>query len=177
MMKFFSKRVAIGLAVSIISLNLMIPSIRIMAQDFYVRQVATEFNQSLQCLAENIYWEAGKESFEGKLGVAQVTINRVNSGKFRSTVCGVVKQKDTINGNTICQFSWFCDKFSKSISNRNEYKDSVEAARIALTEPYAHSTLYKQKAMYYHASYVNPGWKLPVVTKIGNHIFYKEKRI
>ena len=43
----------------------------------------------------------------------------------------------------------------------------------ALTEPSAHDTLDKQNALYYHANYVNPGWRLTKVTQIGNHIFYK----
>jgi spore germination cell wall hydrolase CwlJ-like protein len=31
-------------------------------------------------------------------------------------------------------------------------------------------------ATYYHADYVRPGWKLPVSTKIGRHIFYKSNK-
>jgi spore germination cell wall hydrolase CwlJ-like protein len=31
-------------------------------------------------------------------------------------------------------------------------------------------------ATYYHADYVNPGWKLQKVDQIGRHIFYKSKR-
>jgi spore germination cell wall hydrolase CwlJ-like protein len=175
MMKFINKKVASILAITILSINLSIPSIKVAAQEYYAQQVATDFNDSLECLADNIYWEAGSESFEGKLAVAQVTMNRVNSGKFRSTVCDVVKQKDKVNGYTVCQFSWFCEKFAKVIRSKKNYDESVEAARIALTEPYAHGTIYKQKAMYYHATSVNPNWQLPLVTKIGNHIFYKER--
>jgi spore germination cell wall hydrolase CwlJ-like protein len=46
--------------------------------------------KELDCLTRNIYWEAASEPFEGKVGVAQVTLNRVESGKFAPTVCGVV---------------------------------------------------------------------------------------
>jgi spore germination cell wall hydrolase CwlJ-like protein len=28
-------------------------------------------------------------------------------------------------------------------------------------------------AIYYHADYVNPGWKKEKIIKIGRHIFYK----
>jgi hypothetical protein len=31
-------------------------------------------------------------------------------------------------------------------------------------------------ATFYHADYVNPGWKLERVKKIGAHIFYRHKR-
>ena len=30
------------------------------------------------------------------------------------------------------------------------------------------------KALYYHADYVNPKWNKPKVAKIGRHIFYSE---
>ena len=41
-----------------------------------------EREKHLTCLAKNIYFEAATEPFEGKVAVAQVTINRANSGKF-----------------------------------------------------------------------------------------------
>ena len=52
--------------------------------------------RELDCLTRNIYWEAASEPFEGKVGVAQVTMNRLASGKFADTVCGVVYQKNII---------------------------------------------------------------------------------
>ena len=39
--------------------------------------------KQLDCLAINIYREAGHEPFEGKVAVAQVTMNRVATGKQR----------------------------------------------------------------------------------------------
>ena len=52
--------------------------------------------RQLDCLTRNIYWEAASEPFEGKVAVAQVTLNRVESGRFASTVFGVVYQKNVI---------------------------------------------------------------------------------
>ena len=73
------------------------------------KQVSQEYNKQVECLAKNIYWESASESYEGKLAVAQVTMNRVNSGKFPSDICSVVYQK-TVNreSRTVCQFSWTC---------------------------------------------------------------------
>ena len=68
-----------------------------------------ERTQQLECLTRNIYWEAASEPFEGKVAVAQVTMNRVASGKFASDVCGVVYQKNIVYEKVICQFSWYCD--------------------------------------------------------------------
>ena len=44
-------------------------------------------DKHLQCMALNIYREAGNEAFEGKVAVAQVTINRVNNPKFPKDIC------------------------------------------------------------------------------------------
>jgi spore germination cell wall hydrolase CwlJ-like protein len=30
-------------------------------------------------------------------------------------------------------------------------------------------------ALYYHATYINPGWNRKKITTIGHHIFYGEK--
>ena len=43
-----------------------------------------------ECLAKNIYYEAGIENEHGKYAVAQVTINRLKSGRWGDTVCKVV---------------------------------------------------------------------------------------
>ena len=53
--------------------------------------------RDLDCLAKNIYYEAGNESLEGKVAVGIVTLNRVADGRFSSSICGVVKQKTVIN--------------------------------------------------------------------------------
>jgi len=65
-----------------------------------------EREQQLECLAKNIYYEAGNEPFEGKVAVAQVTMNRVDSGKFGNGVCGVVYQKNIFYEKVVCQFSY-----------------------------------------------------------------------
>ena len=49
-------------------------------------------SEELECMSKNIYFEAAMESTAGKLAVAQVTMNRVNSERYPSTVCKVVYQ-------------------------------------------------------------------------------------
>ena len=132
------------------------------------REIGPQFKKEMNCLAENIYYEAGSESFEGKLAVAQVTLNRVNSGQFAKSICDVVYQK---TGETY-QFSWVgMHKYAK---DKYRWEESQIVAKKAMTEPVAHALLLKQNALYYHANYVNPKWKLQKVTQIGNHIFYKK---
>ena len=74
-----------------------------------VSPITAEVRQKqLDCLARNIYHEAGSEPFEGKVAVAQVTINRTESGQFPSDICQVVYQKNIVYEKVFCQFSWYC---------------------------------------------------------------------
>jgi spore germination cell wall hydrolase CwlJ-like protein len=121
-------------------------------------------------MARNIYYEAGKEPYEGKLAVAQVVNNRVNSSKFPKTICEVVYQKV----NNIYQFSWVGEHPSDNM-NKYVWEESLLVARKSMTNSNIHELLAKSKAMYFHAVSVSPDWNLRRVTKIGNHIFYASK--
>lgn len=140
------------------------------------KQVSLDYNKQVDCLAKNIYHEAASESYEGKLAVAQVTMNRVNSGKFPSDICSVVYQKTTDqNLKTVCQFSWTCMVRELVTKDKYAWEVSVIIAKRALTEPVLHDKIAETNALYYHAVYVNPGWnKTKVVKQIGNHIFYSK---
>ena len=128
--------------------------------------------RQLGCLAKNIYYEAGGEPFEGKIAVAQVTMNRVASSQFPGDVCKVIYQKNIFYERIVCQFSWVCDReVVFKPTNRANYNESMIAAQKVLLEDYRLPSL--TSALYYHADYVNPGWKKEKVAKIGHHIFYK----
>jgi len=135
----------------------------------------TEKIKQLECLTRNIYWEAASEPFEGKVAVAQVTMNRVASGKFGDSVCGVIYQKNVFYEKVICQFSWVCETTHQV---RPIYKplwqESELVAKKVLLENFRLPGL--QNALYYHADYVSPGWKLPRIDQIGRHIFYGERK-
>ena len=132
----------------------------------------------IACLAENIYFEAGHESEQGQLAVAFVTMNRVNSGKFADSICGVVKQKI---GST-CQFSWWCESKPYAMSTSNALTKTNNSLYNRIVDLSVNFYLNHDQmkdpsrgALYYHADYVNPGWKLPKNTQIGRHIFYGER--
>jgi spore germination cell wall hydrolase CwlJ-like protein len=128
--------------------------------------------KELDCLARNIYFESASEPFEGKVAVAQVTLNRVQSGQFASTVCGVVYQKNVFYEKVVCQFSWYCMSPSTlKVRSPALYEESMAVAKKVLLENFRLDGL--KTAMYYHADYVNPGWKKRKITKIGRHIFYE----
>lgn len=137
-----------------------------------VRTASPEQLKQLGCLTRNIYWEAANEPFEGKVAVAQVTMNRVESGKFADTICGVVQQKTIISKKSVCQFSWYCNK---SVQNRAIHPLLwAEAEEVAKKVFFENLRLPQMEdAMFYHADYVNPHWGRARVTKIGRHIFYK----
>jgi spore germination cell wall hydrolase CwlJ-like protein len=133
----------------------------------------TNVDKTLDCLALNIYREAGHESFEGKVAVAQVTLNRVDHHAFPKDVCGVVYQKNVIMEKVVCQFSWHCMTFPQHKPNDAAYKESYAVAKKVLLEGFRLDSL--EKAIYYHAVYVKPNWPYVKITQIGNHIFYKER--
>lgn len=141
-----------------------------------------ELRQELDCLARNIYWEARSESTQGKIAVAQVTMNRVEHEKFPNSVCEVVYQGPTYQSwkneqhpiRNRCQFSWYCDGLSDNIPpvNISIFKECYDIAKKVLLQEVRLPKL--QRAVYYHADYVNPGWKNKKVAKIGRHIFYSD---
>ena len=130
--------------------------------------------KQLDCLTRNIYWESATEPFEGKVAVAQVTLNRVASGKFAPDICGVVYQKNIVAERVICQFSWMCDGSSKTKPiYPAQWKESEEVAKKVLLEGFRLPSV--KNALYFHADYIQPQWGKPQVAKFGRHIFYAEK--
>jgi spore germination cell wall hydrolase CwlJ-like protein len=138
--------------------------------DIAYSDLTKDARKQVDCLAENIYHEAGYESKDGKTAVAQVTLNRLESGKFASSICGVVKQKT----EGMCQFSWFCMPV-KLNRNSDAFRESMDVALFVYAN-YEKLKDITNGALYYHADYVNPRWRgVEKTTTIGRHIFYKEK--
>jgi len=136
-------------------------------------RITTEVRErQLACLAKNIYYEAGNQPFEGKVAVAQVTLNRTESGQYPSDICKTIYQKNVVYEKVLCQFSWVCDRDTTVRPiNKANFKESEEVAKKVLLEGFRLPSL--KDAMYFHGDYINPGWKRERITKIGNHIFYK----
>jgi spore germination cell wall hydrolase CwlJ-like protein len=128
--------------------------------------------KELVCLARNIYYEAANEPFEGQVAVAQVTINRVESGLFPNDICKVVYQKNVIYERTVCQCSWYCDSAAiNKTFHKDAYEQSMEVAKKVLLEGFRLPSI--TESLFYHADYINPKWRKQRVAKIGRHIFYK----
>lgn len=123
--------------------------------------------KDVECLAKNIYYEAGSEPYSGKLAVAQVTMNRVKSNQFPRTVCGVVYQRT----KSTCQFSWVCED-DLHPRRGQAWGESLRIAENILINKRTYDVVGGAK--YFHATYVDPAWSNTkrVVKQIGNHIFY-----
>lgn len=130
------------------------------------------------CLAKNVYFEAGVETLAGKLAVAHVTMNRVKSDKYPNTVCDVVYQAKTYKDGTPirhkCQFSWYCDGKPDKPWMGKKWEESKMVSYYILMN---HREIldFTDGSLHYHAEYVNPHWKDAYEEKvrIGRHIFYK----
>ena len=131
-----------------------------------------DLGRQLKCMADNIYYEAATEPAEGKLAVGIIVMNRVAHPSFPKDPCQVIYQRNIFYQVAVCQFSWFCDgSVGSRPINQTQYNESMEAAKMVLLEGFRLPSL--KDALFYHASYVNPGWDKKQVAKIGNHIFYK----
>lgn len=131
-----------------------------------------------QCMIANLYFEARGEGIEGMKAVAKVTMNRVKSKRYPSTVCGVVFQRK--------QFSWTHQQKWKAIDrimqgnvsklrgkDLQAYKNAVIIASSAVENKINIRSL--DGSMFYHATYVKPKWarKMHRVAVVGTHVFYR----
>lgn len=126
--------------------------------------------RQMRCLAEAIYFESRSEPEEGQAAVAQVVLNRVRSGIYPSTVCGVVYQDR--NRPFACQFTFACEGKSLRVEEPGPWAVATRIAAAVVS-----GANYNPKvgvAVNYHANYVAPFWVgyLKRVDRIGAHIFY-----
>lgn len=153
----------------------------------YQKTVNAYTIEDVECLAKNIFFEAGTESMSGKLAVGLVTLNRVKSTKYPNDVCGVVTQGPISkwhlenSGKEVplrhrCQFSWYCDGKSDKITPKKResvnFQDSLKAAYKVLSGQYDGLV---EDATHYHATYVDPFWRyrLIFIKQIDRHKFYR----
>lgn len=125
-------------------------------------QTVKATKSEILCLAKNIYYEARGEPMQGKIAVAQVTLNRVtHRTEFQSNICGVVYAKH--------QFSWTMEKHSEPRGPA-----WMEAQAIAKAVIIGTVHLPDFRALYFHNLTVKPQWNRTkeLVARIGNHIFY-----
>lgn len=145
-------------------------------------------SKDVDCLAKNIYYEAGNEPEEGKVAVAMVTINRVRDGRFGKSICSVVDQRTQIvrtrevttvkmvqagwfgqpeqhkqttkvvENVAVCQFSWKCMFVHKPKDTDERWDESQRVATELLKGNYVDWQSKYNDALYFHATGVHPVW-------------------
>ena len=116
-----------------------------------------------RCLAGAVYFESKGESLPGQLAVARVVMARAKSGRFASTLCGVVYQKS--------QFSFIRGGNMPRIdTGSNNWRNAVAISKIALDGSWKSPV---EGALFFHARHVSPGWRLTRLGSVDNHIFYR----
>lgn len=128
-----------------------------------------DLERERRCLVEGIYYEARGEHADGQRAVAEVVLNRVVSGRYPSTICGVVFQ-GVKTGQ--CQFSFACTDIMDKKRDAVAWRKAQRMAHYVLSGKVRSSI---GAATYYHATYVNPYWAphMVEVAKIGQHVFYR----
>jgi spore germination cell wall hydrolase CwlJ-like protein len=127
-----------------------------------------------KCLAAAVYFEARGEPVRGQIAVAQVVLNRVFSGYYPTTVCGVVYQNS--NRHLACQFTFACDGIPDVVRE----PDAMERAKKIAAETLDGKLWLPEvgKATHYHAYWVRPGWvrEMTKMYRLGVHTFYRPRR-
>jgi spore germination cell wall hydrolase CwlJ-like protein len=126
--------------------------------------------EELNCLALALYFEARDQPVNGQIAVGLVILNRLDSIKYPSSICQVVKQR---NNNNICQFSFYCDGKSDKPTETKVWEEL-----LVLVDNIWHGILYDftDGSMYYHTIHIDaPIWTREMTTTliIEDHIFYK----
>lgn len=132
-----------------------------------------KLGRETRCLAEAVYFEARSEPEAGQAAVAQVVLNRVQSGLYPSSVCGVVYQNR--HRFRQCQFSFACEGRSLRITEGDSWEQAVRVAKEVMVGRTYISDV--GRSTHYHANYVHPRWAraLRKMDVIGRHIFYRLK--
>jgi spore germination cell wall hydrolase CwlJ-like protein len=156
------------------------------------------------CLAEAVYFEARAESHSGKIAVASVIKNRVESKKYPDTYCGVVgdgpkreswktrkdptlppEERIYYLKKNMCAFSYQCDLKKEVIwtsykdgtpipHNETAWRDAVSVSLDVMTGLVRNPV--PDSLHYANMNIANPYWaeQKEILRVIGNHSFFKD---
>ena len=110
--------------------------------------------KSEKCLTEAVYFEARGEAVRGQIAVAQVVMNRIFSGFYPNTVCGVVYQSK--HRHLACQFTFACDNVADVVREPDMWDRAKKIARAMLDGQLWLPEV--DKSTHYHAYWVRPSW-------------------
>lgn len=122
-----------------------------------------ELSPDLECMAKVVRHEAANQSRKGQRAVAEIIMNRVRSGRFPATVCGVVNQPG----------QFFNTASYNPRRDTAQWKTAVEVSREVLA---GEGENVAEGAYFYHAAYQAPTRFFrgrQQVMAMGDHIFYR----
>ena len=109
----------------------------------------------------------------GQIAVAQVVMNRVFSGFYPNTVCGVVYQNK--HHHMACQFTFACDNVADVVREPDMWDRAKKIAKAMLDGQLWLPEV--AKSTHYHAYWVHPSWvsEMKKMYKFGVHTFYRPR--
>ena len=122
-----------------------------------------ELDPELECLVKVVHHEAGNQSRRGQLAVAQLIMNRIQSGRFAATICGVANQP----GQFFHTSSYNPPRGSAGWASAVEV---ARAARDGTAEAVAPG------ALFFHAAYAASGnffRSRQRIASLGGNVFYR----
>lgn len=146
-------------------------------QQAHLREMRHPTN-SLRCLTDNIYFEAGREPYAGKVAVAQVVMNRVADDFGGRSVCAVVyfKKRDPRNGKLEAAFSWTLGQAwrARGPIDWHDWWRCKQIAKAVLAGKLK-SKVIGPNVEYYAADYIQAPWadQHVFVAQIGTQDFYQ----
>lgn len=128
------------------------------SDDSYGQSVVPATDGAQYLLAQLVEAEAGNQSFEGRVAVANVVLNRVASGKFPNSIEAVIYQSG--------QFSPITDGAINNVPTA----ESIRAVQVAVN---AGGSPYGALYFYNPATAGGQAWfnALETTNVIGNHVF------
>jgi spore germination cell wall hydrolase CwlJ-like protein len=125
--------------------------------------IPTYSDKDKECLVRAMYFESNRSSDDGLLALGSVVMNRVNSGMFPNTICGVVGQSHQFATGVL----------TKPMSDRERERADRIAAQVLDGKRHPQVA----SAMYFHMAGLRfhyPGMHYVLVA--GGNAFYERKR-
>lgn len=128
---------------------------------------AATYKREVNCMATAIFYEAQGESEKGKIAVGNVILNRMRSGLYPTSACGVIHQKG--------QFQWVHNHRLRK--NRIYHHTRHKNIHHIASKLYAQHAKGKVRdvtkgALFFTANGVKPAPRAVKGVKIGRHQFF-----
>lgn len=131
-------------------------------------------HKQVKCLASAIYYESRGEPKRAQIGVAEVTINRVENDEYPSTICSVVYSG---GARGTCAYTWTCQHHT--VTDIDSWYKALDLANNVYQNYYLSKTLpdHTHGALYFLSGHANPIWKhdLRTTMKSGHMVFLAER--